>query len=187
MDNILFIDACARENSRTRVLAKYLLGKFEGNVTTLNLYRLNLSPVDGDTVNRRDIALQNGDFDDPLFDLSKQFAAADIIVIAAPYWDMSFPSILKEYIENICVNGITFHYGTAGAVGDCKGRDLYYVTTAGGYIINKDYGYGYISDLSKNMLGVNRTHYIAAENLDMPGADVSAILSKAKMDMDLRF
>ena len=187
MDNILFIDACARENSRTRVLAKYLLGKFDGNITTLNLYDLPLAPVDQKTVGLRDAALAGGDFAAPLFDLAKQFAAADIIVIAAPYWDMSFPSILKEYLENICVNGITFHYNTAGAVGDCKGRDLYYVTTAGGCIINKDYGYGYISDLSKNMLGVNRAHYIAAENLDMPGADVSAILSKAKMDIDLRF
>ena len=52
MDNILFIDACARENSRTRVLAKYLLGKFDGNITTLNLYDLPLAPVDQKTICR---------------------------------------------------------------------------------------------------------------------------------------
>ncbi len=30
-----------------------------------------------------------------MFLYAKDFAESDIIVIAAPYWDLSFPSILK--------------------------------------------------------------------------------------------
>ena len=44
----------------------------------------------------------------------KQFAAADVIVIAAPYWDLMFPAVLKTYLENITVTGITFCYSDQG-------------------------------------------------------------------------
>ena len=36
----------------------------------------------------------------------RTIANADKIVIAAPFWDMSFPSLLKVYIENIYTIGI---------------------------------------------------------------------------------
>ena len=41
-----------------------------------------------------------------MFDLASQFQQADEIVIAAPYWDLSFPAILKLYLENIYVTGV---------------------------------------------------------------------------------
>ena len=39
---------------------------------------------------------------------------ADTIVIAAPFWDFSFPAALKIYIENIYVTGIVSRYGSDG-------------------------------------------------------------------------
>ncbi len=53
-------------------------------------------------------------FDDPYFRYARQFAGADEIVIAAPYWDLSFPSVLKVYLEHICITGITFQYTPEG-------------------------------------------------------------------------
>lgn len=50
----------------------------------------------------RDAPLKQGRLDDAMFRFSHQFAAADKIVIAAPYWDLSFPAILKTYIEGLC-------------------------------------------------------------------------------------
>ena len=55
-----------------------------------------------------------GDYRDPLFRYAKQFAQAADIVVAAPYWDLSFPSILKVYLEQICVTGLTFQYTPEG-------------------------------------------------------------------------
>lgn len=45
-----------------------------------------------------------------MFKYAHEFANADLIVIAAPFWDLSIPALLKVYIENIAVDGITFEY-----------------------------------------------------------------------------
>ena len=61
-----------------------------------------------------------------MFELARQFAAADQIVIAAPYWDLSFPAALKQYFEQINVLGITFAYTPEGVPkGLCRARKLY--------------------------------------------------------------
>ena len=41
---------------------------------------------------------------------AKDFAEADVIVVAAPYWDLSFPSILKVFFEHINVLKLVFDY-----------------------------------------------------------------------------
>ena len=41
-------------------------------------------------------------------DLARRIAAADRIIIAAPFWDMSFPSALKVFFANMSLFGITF-------------------------------------------------------------------------------
>ena len=42
-----------------------------------------------------------------MFDYANAMAQADMIVIAAPYWDMSFPASLKIFLEAASVVGIT--------------------------------------------------------------------------------
>ena len=66
----------------------------------------------------------------------KQVVAADVIVMAAPYWDLAFPTKIRAYLEEITVSGITFRYGADGIpLGLCQAKRLIYVTTAGGPII----------------------------------------------------
>lgn len=68
-----------------------------------------------------------------MFDYAHQFADADDIIIAAPYWDLGFPAQLKTYIENIYVPGIVSAYNDHGqSCGLCRARSLTYITTAGG-------------------------------------------------------
>ena len=68
-----------------------------------------------------------------MFEPARQFAAADKLVIAAPFWDMSFPAILKIYLERISVTDLTFGYSEEGAmVGLCRASKLLYITTRGG-------------------------------------------------------
>lgn len=75
----------------------------------LKLYDLELTPLPLEEVEtRRDTRL------------AEQFAQADEIVVAAPYWDLSFPSILKVYLERVCVTGITFHYVENREEGLCR-------------------------------------------------------------------
>ena len=127
----LYINCCVREKSRTDRLARAVLKMLGGDITELNLYRENLKPLDRDTLNKRTALIEQGDYSDPIFDYAKQFASADTIVIAAPYWDLSFPATLKIYIENIYITGIASEYDENGMpVGLCKAKELYYVTTA---------------------------------------------------------
>ena len=142
------------------------------------LRRKAQTALDRETLNKRTSLIEQGDYSDPMFDYAKQFASADTIVIAAPYWDLSFPAMLKTYIENIYVTGIVSAYDESGMpVGLCKAKELYYVTTAGGPY-DPTYSYGYIESLAKNYFGIPKTHLVKAEMLDIIGNDAEEILNQ---------
>ena len=179
MADILFINACARENSRTLQLAKHVLDTLEGEITEVRLYDLGLTPLDEEGLKVRNAAFGAKDFSDSDFELARQFASAKTIVIAAPYWDLMFPSILKTYYEAITVNGIAFVYSEKGMpVGRCSAEKLIYVTTSGGPIM-KNFGYEYTCALAKSFYGIADLSCVSAEGLDIRGADAEAILQKA--------
>ena len=184
---ILFIDACARKNSRTRELAQSVLSNLpcEGSsVETVNLYDLAPAPLTEELIAKRDAALMAGDFSDPYFAPAKQFARADTIIIASPYWDLSFPAVLKLYIENISVNGLAFQYDEHGIPhGLCRGRKLYYVTTAGGEIGLNNFGYEYIKAIAVGLFGIEEATCIRAVGLDLVSVNADAVLENAKQQM----
>ena len=184
MDKILFLDACVRPCSRTLELAETLLQKLNGDVQKMRLYEMSLPALDLIGMEKRDQAARNNNFSDPAFDAAKQFAAADVIVIAAPYWDMMFPAVLKTYLESITVAGITFRYSDQGRPQSmCRAKALHYVTTAGGFIGQNDFGFSYIKVLSRDFFGINEIHRYTAEGLDFFGADADAIMRKAKAEI----
>jgi FMN-dependent NADH-azoreductase len=174
----LYINCCVRRESRTDRLAKAVLKKLGDEYTELKLYDKKLSPLNSETLNYRTSLIENGDYGNKMFDLSKQFAAADKIVISAPYWDLSFPAPLKTYIENIYVTGIVSAYNESGTpVGLCNAKELYYVTTAGGPY-DPTYSYGYIESLANGFFGIPETHLVKAEMLDIIGNDAEEILNR---------
>ena len=76
---------------------------------------------------------------------------------------------------------MTFEYSEKGRpVGKCRAKKLYYITTAGGYIGNNNFGYDYVKALAENFFGVNDVSFYSAEGLDIYGADVEGIMSEAK-------
>lgn len=179
---ILFINACVRKESRTLRLAQQLIKTLDGEINEVRLEEIKFPKVDEEFINRRDALKKAGKYDDPLFSLGKDFANADTIVIAAPYYDLSFPAMLKQYFEQINVLGVTFTYSDAGVPkGLCKAKSLYYVTTAGGPIIPDDFGFGYVKALANTFYGIEEVHQIKAEGLDIVGADVEAILKGTGM------
>ena len=184
MKNILYINACCRDNSRTNELAKHLFSNLDGDVQYLNLYELNISPIDAHLLLKRDNLLKEGKTDDESLSLARQFASADTIVIAAPYWDLMFPSVLKVYLENITVCGITFRYSEKGIPQSlCNAEKLYYVTTSGGFIGENNFGFDYVKALAKGFFGIGDVKFFSAEGLDIYGADVAEIMGKAKNEI----
>ena len=149
MEQILFINACPREGSRTLELARHLLSKMEGSVEELTIFEENLLPLNGKTLALRDKMTANQNFDHPIFKYAKQFAKADTIVLAAPFWDLSFPSALKIWLEYVMAKEITFRYTEEGfPFGLCKAKKLFYFSTAGGPALPSLMGFSYVDALA---------------------------------------
>ena len=177
---ILFVNACVRKHSRTRYLAEQVIKRLEGTIVEVNPVAAAEPITTEEFIINRTRATEKRNFAAPAYAPARQFAEADIIVIAAPYWDLSFPAALKAYFEQINVVGLTFEYTADGFPrGLCKAKKLIYVTTAGGPIISDEYGFGYVKALARNFYGIPDVSQIKAEGLDMIGADVEGILKKA--------
>lgn len=178
---ILYINACVRKESRTRKLAEKLLIKLDEPFEEICLEDVVFPVVNEDFLRKRDRLISEGDYQDPLFDLARQFSKAETIVIAAPFWDLSFPAALKQYLEQINVTGITFKYAEEGVpIGLCKAKRLFYVTTAGGHYVPESYGFGYVQALAQGYYGIPEVRKIEAVGLDLDGADVDTIMKSAE-------
>lgn len=185
MAKILFINACVRDNSRTLELANHVLSELQGDIEEINLFSVNIPTLDKKGLKARENASIAKDYSSSEFLLAKQFASAEIIVIGAPYWDLMFPAVLKNYFENITVSGLTFDYSKKGMpYGLCNAKRLIYVTTAGGPIVY-NFGFDYVSALAKNFYGIPSIQLVKAEGLDICGANVSQIIKQAKQSFKL--
>ena len=183
---ILFVDACVRDDSRTKRLADEVLSRLSGEVKTVKLTDVKFEVTDQDYLKKRDELIAKREFDSEMFALARDFKEADQIVIAAPYWDLSFPAMLKQYIEHINVLGITFEYTKEGTpVGLCKADRLYYVMTAGGAFVPEEYGFGYVKELAQSFYGIKEVKLIKATGLDIYGADVEKIMQEAIKRIEL--
>lgn len=185
MEKILFVNACVRKESRTMRLAKHLLSKLEGNVEELNLVKEDIPVINNwNSLQNRYSLLKAGKIDAPELKYACQFASADTIIFAAPYWDLAFPAMIKVYMEYVTVTGLTFRYSNEGVpVGMCKARRMIYVMTSGGPTV-LNFGYDYLSALCQNFFGIKETMLFKAENLDIIGNDVEKIMASAFCEID---
>ena len=175
---ILYINSCVRGDSRTDKIARAVLDKLGGEYAEVYLPGENLQPLSEERLEKRTALIERKDYSDEMFTYAKQFAAADKIIISAPYWDLSFPSLLKVYIENIYVTGIVSEYDENGAPhGLCSADEIIYVTTAGGPY-DADYSFGYIKALAQQYMGIPKATLIKAEMLDVIGFDAEEIVAK---------
>ena len=178
---VLYINACVRKESRTRKLAEKLLMKLAGPREEIRLENITFPTVNEEYLRMRDRLIAEGELRNPMFDLARQFAEAETIVIAAPYWDLSFPAMLKQYLELINVIGITFRYTEDGMpAGLCRADRLFYVTTAGGCYVPEEFGFGYIRSLAQNFYGIQDVRLVQAVGLDINGADERSIMKAAE-------
>lgn len=180
MKKLLFINCCMRGESRTEKLCRRYLFKVGDRyeIEEVRLLELRLEPFDELMLQRRTEDIQNGTLDKEEYSLAREFAKADAIVIAAPYWDASFPSRLKVYLEHICVNEITFAYGHGGKpVKLCRADSLVYITTAGGYIREQCSVQVFLEELCA-LFCIENMRFYCAEGLDIYPEKVDAALEE---------
>ena len=185
MRDVLFVDSCVRgELSRTRRLAEAFLAALpkDCRVTRLNLMEESFQPLWGQRFQEREALLKSGRLDAAGFAPARQFAQAELVVFAAPFWDLSFPALLKAYIENISVEGMTFRSTASGLQGLCRATDCVYLVTRGGLYPGDDpleQGTPYLRALTQ-FFGLGTFHCVAADGLDIEGADVEGLLQEAQ-------
>ena len=192
MKTLLFVDSCISQRgdgSRTRLLCKTFIDTFlaanpDYELVRVDVEALNLPNFTLPMIEERDKLIHEGNLDLPRFAPARQFAAADRIVVGAPYWDMAFPAVLRSYVEHICANRICYCYGEAGPQGLCRADKLMYLTTGGGFIDNyANIGYHHWVMLCRQF-GIAQCETIVADAMDitpeMTEEHLSAALAKAE-------
>ena len=166
MKKLMVIDCCMREGSRTeRILTpvvEALSSRYE--VERIEVEDLHLTAVDSRVLEER----ASGYVPEEIVALSRRLASASRIVIAAPFWDMSFPAALKVFFENMSLFNITFADDGEKCVGLCSCERVLYITTRGMNIHTGDdieQGTPYIKALSR-LWGLGDVITVAAENMD---------------------
>ena len=181
---ILFVNACVRKESRTKRLAEQVIEriKTDGDVVEEIYVPDAVEPITNeDFITSRSNASATHSFSEEVYAPARQFAEADVIVVGAPYWDLSFPAMLKQYFEQVNVVGITFRYTEEGIpVGLCKADRIFYVSTAGGTYAPSEFGFGYVKALAQGYYGIGDVRLIEAVGLDIYGNDVDAIMEAAE-------
>ncbi len=183
MKTLLYVDCCIRrEQSRTRKLAESFLGNLPKGwrVEKVVLMDEPLLPLMEGGFAQRDELLQRGDFTHRRFDYAWQFQRADAILIAAPFYDLSIPALLKVYIENVSVDGITFLCDAQGLRGNCRAESMTFLTSRGGFYENSpdEMGSRYMEALC-GFFGTGTYRCVAADGVDMDPAQTPGIMAEA--------
>lgn len=181
MKKLLYIDACIRdEQSRTKRIAtpivEALKQKYE--VQTLVINDLDLSIVKKELITKRN----NGDIDPQVMSWAESVRDADRIVIAAPFWDMSIPAALKNFLELCSIFDVTFKSDDKTCYGNCKAEKMLYITTRGMDIDTGDVleqGSSYLKALSW-LWGIGPLEVVSAQNMDyLSEREIEERISKA--------
>jgi len=189
MSKLLYIHANVKPIGESRTLRisesfieAYKASHPEDEVIDLDLYKENIGFLDATFVE-----MHGGNSEltrkDPLLKYAYQFLDSDKIVIAAPFWNLSFPAIIKAYLDYIMVSGITFKYTSQGPVGQCQGKKAVHIVTRGGAYTEGptaafELGDRYIKTIF-GFLGFSEYSTIAVENMDRSSTDVEAVLKDA--------
>ena len=184
---LLIVDGCISqrgEHSRTRRLLEAYVEAFcrshpqtETETVTPEVL-LALKPFDTEMLDERDALASVQAWDAPVYDLARQFRSADAVVVAAPFWDLSFPAALRTYIEYISANGLTYHYEADGCHGDCRAARLVYLTTGGDMEREDSVGVVYWRQLAA-MFGIEKFDYVFGGGLDLDPAKTESLLEPA--------
>lgn len=134
MSKVLYIKANPKpvEHSYTFKISEAFIYSYKSkhpndNIITLDLYKEDIKFFDSEMIQQ----IFNPT-DQPFTEYSKQFASADLYVIAAPMWNLSSPAILKAYLDYVVISGITFKYTENGPVGLLKNKKAVHIVARGG-------------------------------------------------------
>ncbi|WP_342607003.1 FMN-dependent NADH-azoreductase [Vibrio tritonius] len=117
--------------------------------------------------------------------LIEELKAADTVVIAAPMYNFTIPTQLKNWFDLIARAGVTFKYTENGVQGLIEGKKAVVITTRGG--IHKDAPQDIVTSYLKTILGfigVTDVEFAYAEALNMGDENKEKGLDTAKQQLN---
>ena len=168
--NLLIIDACVRQaDSRTLRIAEPVLKSLRPRFDSTYRYILpqmkGVVPLTPKTFAER---MTEGKIPTWALDAARRIAAADAIVIIAPFWDMGIPAVLKCFFEHTSLFGITFTDNGKTCVGLCKCPPVLFITSRGMDIktgSSREQATPYLKAIG-SLWGLGKVTTIAATNMD---------------------
>lgn len=123
--------------------------------------------------------------------LCDQFIAADWYVLAAPMWSLSFPAVVKEYLDCILISGKTVGFKKEKPYGllNDRARSFVYVQSSGGElpwllrpVLNK--GMNYMEDIMK-FIGISDFHALLVDGTGTTEEERQGAIAQAADKIDM--
>lgn len=177
MRKLLYITVNSKPEhlSSSKTVGRAFVNRFmekypEFTVEELDLYKAHIPRLEYQYFQKRNCIINEDAWKDlpekeqsevrRIVELCNQFVSAEVYVIASPMWSLSFPSLLKEYIDCIVQENRTIAFPDSGdkPVGllNDKPRTVVYIQSSGANIpfvlrpmLNK--GLNYVEDIMKSM------------------------------------
>lgn len=207
MKKLLYISVNSKpeELSASKTVARKFISKFiEENkdfiVEELDLYKEHIPRLEYQYFEKRNCIIDENDakkLDDKdqkevqrIRELCDQFVSANVYVISAPMWSLSFPAPLKEYIDCIIQDQktISFDSGKPEGLLNDKDRTLVYIQSSGGNIpwilkpvMNK--GINYIENIIKFM-GIKKFEELLVDGTGYTKEDLDEAIDKGIEKID---
>ncbi|MDP3512151.1 MAG: NAD(P)H-dependent oxidoreductase [Sulfuritalea sp.] len=116
--------------------------------------------------------------------LIAEIQAADAIVLGVPMYNFGVPVQLKNWIDAIARNGVTFRYTEQGPEGLLQGKTVYVALARGGSYRGTaaDSQVPYLRTVL-GFLGMTEVHFIYAEGLNMGAEAAERGFAQAEADL----
>jgi len=207
MKKLLYITVNSKpeEISASKKVGRAFVNRFlelhsDFKLEELDLYECHIPRLEYQYFEKRNAMIKEEDFKEldmaqqeevhKIVKLTDQFKEADMYVIAAPMWSLSFPAPLKEYIDCIVMDGKTISIDEnkiEGLLKD-KQRGMVYIQSSGGdvpwilrMVLNK--GLNYVQDIMSTM-GIKRFEELLVDGTGFTEKEKSEAIRKAISKID---
>lgn len=207
MKKLLYITVNSKpeELSASKTVGRAFVNSFlekheDFELEELDLYESHIPRLEYQYFEKRNAMIKKEDIDKlsqeeqeeahKIVELTEQFIQADMYVIAAPMWSLSFPAPLKEYIDCIVMDGKTIDLSDdklEGLLND-KPRAMVYIQSSGAKInwmmkmvLNK--GLNYVEDIMK-AIGIERFEELLVDGTGYTKEEKDQAVEKALDKID---
>ena len=207
MKKLLYITVNSKpeELSASKTVGRAFVSRFlekhkDFELEELDLYEVHIPRLEYQYFEKRNAMIKKEDINKlsekeqeeahKIVELTDQFKSADVYVIAAPMWSLSFPAPLKEYIDCIVMDGKTIDLSDDKLNGllDDKPRGMVYIQSSGaniGWMLKKvmNKGLNYVEDIMK-ALGIKRFEELLVDGTGYTEKEKNEAVEKALEKID---